>query len=418
MLSLIFLLAWDGARPSVQLASFERVWAIIQEKHWDLPATGVNWQAVHQEFRPRAEAMEDPAAMRALIEEMIGRLGQTHFGMLGGHSFATLDALKARVQAGSSDLGIEVRAVQGGLFVTRIDAAGEGFQGGLRLGSEILAIQELEAGTILAAVEEAFAGSLQRSLYITRALNEFVHHQLGQQVRYRVRLPKEPADRLLVFANRQETPLQQFFPNMPPMHYAFTRQQLSDGVGYLSFNLFLQPLMQDFPQALREFHDAKGLIIDLRGNPGGLGMLANGLAGYLIGERGKKLGTMRAREGTLNFIVLPRGERYEGPVALLLDEASASTSEILAQGLKDLGRARIFGSRSAGAALPSFIETLPNGDRFQYAFGDFTSTGGVAIEGRGVEPDQPEPHSKTTLRTGQDAALQAALRWIHSQNQP
>jgi C-terminal processing protease CtpA/Prc len=75
-------------------------------------------------------------------------------------------------------------------------------------------------------------------------------------------------------------------------------------------------------------------------------------------------------------------------VAILVDAHTGSTSEILSGGLKDIGRARIFGTRTAGAALPSVFKKLPNGDGFQYAIANYISEGGKPLEGIGVTPDQ------------------------------
>jgi carboxyl-terminal processing protease len=101
-----------------------------------------------------------------------------------------------------------------------------------------------------------------------------------------------------------------------------------------------------------------------------------------------------------------------------VDEISISTAEILAGGLQDLGRARVFGSRSAGAALPSAIERLPNGDGFQYAFANYVRTGGQPLEGRGVLPDVEAPLTREALLAGRDPALEAALTWIRSRAVP
>src|SRR5690606_39194454 len=129
--------------------------------------------------------------------------------------------------------------------------------------------------------------------------------------------------------------------------------------------------------------DVRGLVLDLRGNPGGLGGMAMGMSGWLVREVAA-LGTMKSRESDLRFVVNPQVSSYGGPVAILVDELSASTSEILAAGLQDLGRARVFGRRTPGAALPSQFERLPNGDAFQYAVATYVSSGGRTLEGNGV----------------------------------
>ncbi len=114
-------------------------------------------------------------------------------------------------------------------------------------------------------------------------------------------------------------------------------------------------------------------------------------------------------------MINPRFPAYRGRVAILVDGSSASTSEIFAGGMQDLKRARIFGTHTAGAALPSFIEKLPNGDGFQCAEANYISEGGKVLEGVGVTPDVEAPPTRELLLAGRDAALESALNWIHNQ---
>jgi carboxyl-terminal processing protease len=65
-----------------------------------------------------------------------------------------------------------------------------------------------------------------------------------------------------------------------------------------------------------------------------------------------------------------------------------------------------------GAALPSVVERLPNGDGFQYAFANYVSRGGEVLEGVGVVPDVEVEPSRESLLQGTDAALDAAVAWI------
>ena len=138
------------------------------------------------------------------------------------------------------------------------------------------------------------------------------------------------------------------------------------------------------------------------------------MSGYLVSEPGLKLGTMITRVGSLNFTIQPRPRPFKAPVAVLVDELSMSTSEIFAGGLQDLKRVRVFGTKTPGAALPSTVEVLPNGDRFQYAFANYVSAGGKALEGAGVVPDVLAPLSRSLLLEGRDPALEAALCWIRA----
>jgi carboxyl-terminal processing protease len=208
------------------------------------------------------------------------------------------------------------------------------------------------------------------------------------------------------------------FGNLPAQPVFFESKMLGN-TGYIRFNMFLDlvRVMTEFGDAVQKCAHCDGIVIDLRGNPGGIGGMAMGMAGWLVSQPGLRLGTMYMRGATLNFAINPRTEAYGGPVAVLVDGSSASTSEIFAGGLKDLGRARIFGTRTAAAALPSVITRLPNGDGFQYAVANYVSQGGQALEGNGVIPDVEVKLTREALLAGHDSVVDAALDWIRKQKE-
>jgi carboxyl-terminal processing protease len=183
--------------------------------------------------------------------------------------------------------------------------------------------------------------------------------------------------------------------------------------GVISFNIWLPMISTDLEHAVDSVKSCDGVVIDLRGNPGGVGAMVMGFAGYFV-DSTQSLGTMRTRQVSLNFVINPRALRFNGKVAILVDPMSASTSEIFATGMQRIGRARVFGERSAAAALPALMERLPSGDVFVHAVADFTDPSGKRVEGAGVVPDVVVPLRITDLAQGRDAPLDAALRWIES----
>ena len=147
-----------------------------------------------------------------------------------------------------------------------------------------------------------------------------------------------------------------------------------------------------------------------------------GFSGHFLRDR-ISLGTMKGRELELQFIANPRfvnpaGQRvepYAGPLAILTDDLSLSASEIFAGGMQAIGRARIFGQPTMGAALPSMYDRLPNGDVLMHAVGDFLTSTGLRLESRGVVPDEPIVLKRRELLSGRDATLAAAINWIDQQ---
>jgi carboxyl-terminal processing protease len=212
---------------------------------------------------------------------------------------------------------------------------------------------------------------------------------------------------------------------LPPFYSRFEKRMLKcedRQFGFIRFNLWMIPVVSEFDRAIDEFRSADGMIIDLRGNLGGIGGMVLGVSGHFLDER-ISLGTLRMRGTELNFFANPRrvntaGEQvvpYAGPLAILIDGMTLSAAEIFAGGMQAIGRARLFGERSGGQALPAIWSRLPNGDLLYHAFGDFVTANGTRLEVRGVIPDEAVPLAREDLLAGHDAPLMAAMKWIREQ---
>ena len=125
------------------------------------------------------------------------------------------------------------------------------------------------------------------------------------------------------------------------------------------------------------------------------------------------MGTVRLRDSSVSLDVYPQSRAFTGPIAVLIDGGSASTSEVFAGGLRELKRARIFGQTSAGAALPSSYKRLPNEDLFQYAIGDIRTPSGRLLEGEGVQPDQLVQTTREQYAQRDDPVVAAAIAWLN-----
>ena len=190
-------------------------------------------------------------------------------------------------------------------------------------------------------------------------------------------------------------------------------------VGLIRFNIWMPVLAQQFDAAIDSLRDVDAIVLEIRGNFGGVGGMSMGFAGHFL-DSARAIGTMHQRgQGPMKFVANPRRvdtrarsvKPFAGPMALVVDELSISTSEIFAGGLQAIGRARVFGVQTAGQALPSIPERLPNGDILYHAIANFTSPTGKDIEGDGVIPDVAAPVTRKALLAGKDPALDAAVAW-------
>jgi carboxyl-terminal processing protease len=349
------------------------------------------------------------------MRQMMARLGKSHFAIIPADVYDDLDAGSGEGR-GSGTAGLELRVLGETALITAVEDGSPAAAQGVHAGWEILAIDGAEIAPLLRRLSELYRDSTARALYLERAVTAKLSGDPGSTVQVQFRDGANTRVTKRIERIQPQGTLARFG-YLPPMHVWIKSRTVGGNVEYIAFNLFLDParLMPEFGDAVHSCADCAGIIIDLRGNPGGLGIMAMGMAGWFIEKPDQQLGTMHTRQAPLRFTVNPRPPIYRGPVAILVDSSSGSTSEVFAGGMKDLGRARIFGTRTAGAALPSAIDRLPNGDAFQHALADYISEGGQPLEGVGVAPDVEVKLTRAALLAGRDPVLDAAIEWIHSQ---
>jgi carboxyl-terminal processing protease len=404
--------ALTAGEKRLNIESFDLIWTTIRDQYWDPGFGGVNWSAVHEELRPKIETAATMQQARAIMGEMMARLGKSHFAIIPAGVYDDLDE---GARAGTARPGVDVRVLEGHALVTTVDDGSPAAAQGVHPGWEILAIDGTNLAPGLNRIAEQYRGSTMREMFLARSVLAKLAGANGSKVQVQF-LDGAGARAAKQIERTEPQGTLAGFGRLPPMHVWFASRKLEGGIGYIAFNLFLDParLMPDFGDAVHACAACTGIVIDLRGNPGGLGIMAMGMAGWFIDKPDQRLGTMYMRQGPLKFFVNPRLPTYRGPLAILVDGCSASTSEVLAGGMKDLGRARVFGTRTAGAALPSAIDQLPNGDAFQHALADYVSEGGRTLEGEGVIPDVEVKLTREALLAGRDPVKEAAIEWIHA----
>jgi carboxyl-terminal processing protease len=393
----------------LNVESFEKVWQTVRDKHWDLKSTGLDWQKVHDELRPKVERAKTTADAREVMAEMLERLKQTHFSIVPADVYKDMDEMAT----GASSPGIELRVLDGKAMVTAVAPGLPAAVRGVKPGWEIVKVDGKDVEPILKRVGERFQTSTTLELHLMRSVLGRLQGPAGAPVKVEFLDGAGKTAALELDRVRPRGKLVSFG-NLPAQHVWAEWRKIGNGVGYVAFNMFMDAelIAKTMQEAVEGCRECKGFVVDVRGNPGGIGGIALGVAGWFVDRSGLELGKMYLKGATINFALFPRPSAFQGPLAVLVDGCSASTAEILAGGLKDIGRARVFGTRTAGAALPSVFEKLPNGDGFQYAIANYISQGGQPLEGIGVKPDEEVRLTRRGLLDGHDAVLDAAVDWI------
>ena len=513
----------SGARtasrePAVRpVETFDAAWTIVRDEHFDASLNGVDWNAVRDELRPRAARAQSADELRGVLNEMLARLGQSHFTIIpateadASPSIATasdqgrmpapalppaarsaaptddsgLDGALARGASeparGASDpargasepargasvpargasttassaadpaasvtaqsaiggpgiAGLDVALIEGEPTVLRVSPGLPAARAGVLVGWRLVSVDGIRVADLLHPIRAALADEGDpdsphaRQLRGTLGLmaSELLSGDAGTTrtavfadasgSEQRIAITFEPAPLgATKFGNLPAFPIEvdSRIVEMPLEGMKPVR------IGVISFNIWMTGASDAIDRAVDSMRGCDGIVLDLRGNPGGVGAMSMGVAGHFLREPAS-LGSMLGRENTLDFRAEPRKVSAEGkrvrpyaskPLAILVDGRSASTSEVFAGGLQDLGRARVFGEVSAGMALPAHAKELPNGDVLLHAVADFVTPKGTRLEGRGVIPDEAVAPTREALLRGDDAVLAAASKWIRT----
>lgn len=407
--------AHESTPHRLDVESFDRVWMLVRDTHPDPTLGGLDWDAVRAELRPRAEAARDREAAREAIQAMLDRLGHSHLALIPAEELADL-AAPDETSTLQGSAGLDVRVVGGQALVTSVLPGSSAAGAGVRPGWVVTAIAGEELAPALARVHTRLDGSPWLDATLAQAVLGRLGGRIGSTLAIRFLDSRDRAVELglrLGEARGNRVALG----HIEGPRVWFESRRVALDVGYVAFNAFLDPLrvMPALEAALRSFAETRGMVLDLRGNSGGMPGMVTGVGGWLLAGEPRSLGTIRTRRDRLELVVQPRPSPYAGRVAVLVDGTSMCGAEVLAAGLRDLGRARLFGTRTAGVVMGGELEKLPNGDVLMYAFASFTTARGEALEGHGLDPDELTPPSREALLAGGDPALDAAVRWIRSE---
>ena len=408
-------------------ATFDSAWTIIKRTHWDTTYNGVDWDRVRTELRPKAAAAQTTGELRSVMSDMVSRLRQSHFSIIpreasDGAPGASTGSASTSTRTGAT--GVTLRFVDNQLLVTQVEAGSPAERAGVRTGYVLQAVEGCLLAPRLARLPESLG---ERRVAFTSASvgMQALAGPVGDSV-HATFIDGNGAVKTFALVREAEEGTLVRFGNLPPRIANLDWERRVIGgrtIGIIRWNIWMPILARQFDVAIDSLRSSDAILLDIRGNPGGVGGMAMGFAGHFL-DSTHTIGVMKQR-GTndLRFVANPRlvnssnqrVQPFAGPLGLIVDEGSVSTSEIFAEGMQAMGRARVFGTQTTGQALPSIAERLPNGDILYHAIANFVSPTGKQIEGNGVVPDVEAGPTRKTLLEGKDTALDAALAWAASQ---
>ena len=390
----------------VRLDTFNKVWNTINEKHYDPTFHGVDWKAVREAYLPKAQAAKTDEEFHGVLRQMLGELKLSHFNIFPPPPAIGTDGDR------DGSVGIEIKWIGGMPVVTRVQKDSPAEKSLVKPGYVVSKIDGKLVADTLKPLQESLAKrsttEMMKRVYLERTSEALAGGKPGTRVTIEFLDGEDKPVSVKLTREKYAGEMSQPMGNFPKQKVIFESRLMPENIGYIRFNMWVIPQAAKIRAAIREFAGADAIIFDLRGNPGGVGGMAGGVAG-LLSDKQISMGSMRARAGVMNAIGYAQPEPFLGKIIVLTDHGTASTSEMFAAGIQENDRGKVVGETSAGAILPSVFEQLPTGYTFQYAISDYKSPKNIVIEGRGVKPDIEVPLSRDLLLAGRDPQLEAAI---------
>lgn len=449
------LVASDNSEPDQSAEAvkrretFELVWQTVNRTFYDPTFNGVDWKAVHDRYAPQAMHATSDAQLYSVLQLMVNELHKSHFWIIPPEAIPKLrpkpkDA-KSKADPGEEDeppaaeteaetamdiikedladrlstgIGIDVRVVNGLVVITRVEAGSAAARAGLRPGFVLKSVNgQILSDAVLEYERSPLVRDMIRPIIPLVLIGKFFNGNLTDAVSITYADARNLTRRASIQREKLKGEMAPAIGNLPSLYTEFEAKRLRGGIGYIRFNAFVPTLMRKVCSALREMHNAPGVIIDLRGNQGGLLGMVNGLSG-LVQDYTSVLGIMKMRSSETPILVTPQRMPYTGALAILIDGSTLSAAEVFAAGMQKADRAVIVGETSAGSTLPSAILKLPTGALFQYAIGNYQTADGVFLEGRGVNPDQLVKLNRRALLRRGDPQLAVGLEKLRQRMRP
>lgn len=339
--------------------------------------TGAAAMAAAVAASPRLRQLAPSRRLALVLEEMASGLDPyTRF-------VPVAEAAAARMsRIGLGEAGLTLRPDRGGAVVTALVPEGPAWRAGLSLGDRVTAIDGLPTrGLDAEALAHALAGDAATTLSLT------------------VSRRGAPAQSVLVVraAAMAET----------------ARLDWVEGVPVISVSAFIRETEQVVARLVSGLAARQprpeGIVLDLRGNRGGILQQAVGVADVFLAAG--EVMHVRGRHPDASRTYLAGGaDLAEGmEIVLLVDGRTASAAEALAATLHDLGRARLVGAATQGKGLIQIIHPLPDASELHISWARLISPSGQALQENGVLPDLCTSRGAATARIQATLLLEAAL---------
>ena len=357
---------------------FLETWNLVKKSYWDNDLNEQNWAHWKKRYLHKIETEEDAYVA---INSMLASLNDPYSKFLNEEEFKEQNnSIDSKIYG----IGINIASVSGKIYIINVIKGAPAELGGLRPGDMILKINGNNVNG---------DNVYQTASYIKGNLNSFVDLEILRDDKKLVKKIKRAEIKIKTVES----------------------EIIDKEIGYIRIVSFISsegPV--EFIDAMNKVKDTKALILDLRGNTGGLFQNAVFVANMFLdkGDIVKVIG----RGGHNSFYRAENKEYiYDKPLVVLVDGESASASEIVSAALKDNGRAMIVGTKTFGKGVVQKVYTMPNHTGMNLTIARYLTPNGNDIDKKGIEPNYSVEISKDDFEKNNDSQLNFAKNMLKNE---
>lgn len=358
---------------------FATIWSLIDERYLYADYRGVDWDAIRQHYDPQRITYRNDADFYQHMVEMVEQLNDNH-SRFAPPEMARVEDQLSNGHEEQVGIGVVTIPVADGAMIETVFPNGPSAAAGLRPRDRIVAVdgQPYYGGPALEG-------------------------PAGTDVQLRIKRPNEGGFNLTLIRRKSEAQIG------PELH------QLPGEIAYLRVStLWIHDTGTHVSEILTDAlidHPPRGIILDLRHNPGGWRSVLTDLLSYFVRD---EVGSFFDQQQVNSLSIKPNGgpDLRGMPLVVLIDQDTASYAEVLAGILQSEAHATVVGTPSAGNTETIYAYDLEHGARLWVAQEGFRLRNGVNFEGRGVQPDIVINKDWTRFREEDDPMLQAALQLL------
>jgi len=349
---------------------FDRAWGIIKNNFYEPSLNEQNWNRWKKHYKGEIKTDEDA---NVAINTMLESLDDPYSRYLNKSSYADQNT---SINSKINGIGVNISSIDGKTYVVGVIEDTPAYSAKLRAGDIILKVD----GKDISGMKTSQVADIVRG-----PENSFVTLTI---IRKKVLLTKK--------IQRKEIKIKT------------VKSSIDKNIGYIQVLTFIGTTTSDeFLTALEKTDKTDGLIIDLRGNTGGLLPNAVFIANMFI-DQGNIVSIVGRNGYKKNIYAQHTNFVIDKPMLILVDGASASASEILSGALKDYNKAKLIGTKTFGKGMVQKIIPMPNQTGLNLTIAKYLTPSGHDINKKGISPDIEVKLSEKDLYSRNDIQLKKA----------